>query len=358
MISNESICAAPSAIIGDSAAVQRLRALIEKAARTDLSVLIVGETGTGKELTATKIHSISRRNGAPFVAVNTGALPRELVASELFGHCRGAFTGATEHRCGRFREADGGTLFLDEIGTMDDAAQIALLRALEDGSIRPVGESVDRQVDVRVIAATNEDPRTLAERGQFRHDLLYRFEVLRIDLPPLREIPEDIPRLAAHFVRQISEQYGMPIAGVSRAAFQAFHEYAWPGNARELKNVIAQACALADGGTVEIEHLPARIVKPKTNGHTNGFAAAAGMVNGDGLHVSGESVSSGNGIHEAGPPTADGVFMPVGASLDSMQRAYVFKTLEACGNNKTQAARMLGMSRKTLYDRLDRWGWK
>lgn len=350
-------------MIGSSAPFQRVLYLMSKAAHADLPVLIVGETGTGKELAAWEIHARSARAHKPFVAVNTGALPREIVASELFGHRRGSFTGATSDRPGRFREANGGTLFLDEIGTMEQTVQVSLLRVLENETFRPVGASEDQQVDVRLIAATNEDPRLLAERGLFREDLLYRFEVMRIDLPPLREMRGDIPQLVDHFVRLFSETYEMDVTSVSTGVLDAFVSYDWPGNTRELKNVIAQACVVAERGTIQIEHLPPRWRRhAKTNGITESGpepAHYAGTNDRAPAHAA-ESVSSNDGREHARIATApgfnDGVVVPLGVTLDEVQKTYILRTLEACNNNKTRAAKVLGVSRKTLYDRLDRWG--
>ncbi len=349
-------------LVGSSEPFQKVNELISKAASADLPVLIVGETGTGKELVACEIHARSQRASKPFIAVNTGALPREIVVSELFGHRRGSFTGATSDRLGRFREADGGTLFLDEIGTMDATVQVSLLRVLENETFRPVGASEDEEVDVRLIAATNEDPRALAQRGEFREDLLYRFEVLRIDLPPLREIRDDIPQLVEHFVQTFSEMYQADIDSVSPAVLDALVSYHWPGNTRELKNVIAQACVVAERGTLQLEHLPARWQS------VDGTPASVAIPKADhnapaGLASDANAKPSEQGFNPQATPTPvvapmanGGVVVPLGITLDEVQKTYILRTLEACNNNKTRAAKALGVSRKTLYDRLDRWG--
>jgi DNA-binding NtrC family response regulator len=345
-------------IIGNSAPICRVLELVAKAAHTDVPVLIVGETGTGKEMIARRIHTESRRAGRRFVAVNTGALPRELVASELFGHRKGSFTGASSDKLGRFREADGGTLFLDEIGTMDDLVQVSLLRALETERIRPVGDTTDHQVDVRLIAATNEDPWQLAEVGQFRDDLLYRLEVMRIDLPPLRAVREDIPQLVDHFLAMFAAQFEMPIDGLDAEALEALVKYEWPGNVRELKNVIAQACVVAERGDIGIEHLPARWRKSRSEAAES--AAAHGTFTSDGTEHPRERASRSpqlrTDVDSGRAGFTDGVFVPLGVTLEEVQKEYALKTLQSCDNNKTKTARILGVSRKTLYDRLKRWG--
>ncbi len=238
---------------------------------------------------------------------------------------------------------------------MDDSAQVALLRVLEDGTLRAVGESVDRHVDVRVIAATNVDLRLLADQGAFRPDLLFRFDVMRIELPALREIRDEIPRLVDHFVQLTSQQCGLAIGGVAPEVYRTLSAYDWPGNIRELKNAIAQACVTADRGVIGVEHLPERI-----RGNTsNGFAHHPAATNGTSatMHANGDHSATGPAVQPLNaPPAPEGIFLPIGATLDAVARAYVFKTLEACHDNKSQAARMLGLSRKTLYDRLARWG--
>ncbi len=346
-------------IMGRSAPIRHVLELITKAAHTDLPVLIVGETGTGKELVARQIHAESRRAHKPFIAVNTGALPREIVASELFGHRKGSFTGASSDKLGRFREADRGTLFLDEIGTMDDMVQVALLRALETEAFRPIGAAEDQHVDARLIAATNEDPWRLADSGAFRHDLLYRFEVMRIDLPPLRAIREDIPILVDHFVSRFSRQFEMEIEGIAPAALEALVSYDWPGNIRELKNVIAQASVVAERGEIDTQHLPARWRQSREEAWPDALSSKNGL-----SHIAFQNASRSQTVpHPTAvetnphPPSfTEGVFMPLGVTLDDVEKAYAMKTLQACNYNKTKTAKLLGVSRKTLYDRLNRWG--
>ena len=342
-------------LIGNSKAMHRVFDIVEKAAHVDLPVLIEGETGTGKELVAREIHAAGERRREPFVAVNTGAISRELVASELFGHIKGAFTGATDNKDGRFTEADRGTLFLDEISTMEERVQVALLRVLETGSFRPVGAKADKSADVRLVAATNVSLDTAIDDGLFRRDLLHRLSVFRISLAPLRERVEDIPMMAESFIAEVSRDYALDLAGISPEALKLLSHYAWPGNVRELKNVMAQACILAERGRIEPEHLPPRILETEVAVEPPPVRepAAAMAVPGNG---GGAPVEAAAMAYEGVGASREGVFFPVGASLEDVQKAYTLKTLQHCGNNKTRAAKTLQVSRKTLYDKLLRWG--
>ena len=246
-------------LVGGSPRLQRVYTLIERAAAVDVPVLICGETGTGKDLVANEIHRRSRRAAGPFVAINMGALSQEMIASELFGHTKGSFTGAIENKQGRFAEAEYGTLFLDEIGTMEDRTQLALLRVLESGVYRPMGATRDRTADVRIIAATNEDLDHAVEEGRFRADLLHRFQVIQIHLPPLRELADDIPKLAHHFLHEFNEEFGFALEGLTDEAARMLSAYPWPGNARELRNAVAQAGVMAERGLIDVEQLPERV---------------------------------------------------------------------------------------------------
>jgi transcriptional regulator with GAF, ATPase, and Fis domain len=237
----------PGAILGRSAVVRRLREEIAHVAATDVTVLVLGETGTGKELVARSLHEQSRRSRRPFVALNCGALPENLVESELFGHERGAFTGATERRDGRFTLADGGTLFLDEIGELSLPLQVKLLRVLQEGEFEPLGSSRTRKVDVRVIAATNRDLERAVEQGQFRGDLYFRLNVFPIDVPPLRDRGNDVVLLAEVFARRAAGRLGRVISRVTPLAAVQLKSYDWPGNIRELQNVIERAVVTARG---------------------------------------------------------------------------------------------------------------
>ncbi len=331
-------------------------AMIERAAEADVAVLLVGETGTGKELVAREIHARSQRQKGPFVAVNTGALSAELVASELFGHVKGAFTGADDSHEGRFSEADSGTLFLDEVATMPERIQVVFLRVLEAGVFRSVGANQDRQANVRVIAATNMDLRQAVDAGQFREDLLQRLTVFRIVLPPLRERLEDLPALAQHVLDVHAQDLGLDVEGVSDEALEVFARYPWPGNVRELKNAIIQAAIMAREGVILPEHIPLRITS-----YLDPDRSAAPVERSDsgtqppGLGVAGGETAQDSAVPQAAPPL---VLPPAGLRLEDLDRAYVLKTLAACDNNKTRAAAMLGISRKTLREWLTRWEMK
>lgn len=240
-------------IVGSSPALQRVLAQVAKVAQTDCTILILGETGTGKELLARGIHKRSRRSGGAFIPVNCAAFPPSLIASELFGHEKGAFTGALQRRLGRFEVADGGTIFLDEIGELPVEAQVALLRVLQEREIERVGSSQPIPVDVRILAATNRDIEAAVERGAFREDLYYRLNVVPVRLPPLRERPEDIPILVEHLVARFARQAGKSIHNIEKPTLRLLQAYDWPGNVRELQNVIEHAVALVDGETLAID---------------------------------------------------------------------------------------------------------
>jgi len=322
------------ALVGTSARMRKVYSFVRKAARVDMPVLIVGETGTGKDLVAREVHERSRRKKGPFVVANMGALPAELIASELFGHVRGAFTGALQTKMGRFQEAQGGTLFLDEITTMDERVQVALLRVLEAGKYRRVGGRRDATADARILAASNVDPRRAVRQGLFREDLLHRLEVLRVFLPPLRARKSDIRLLSQYFLDMVSRDFEIEVTGISQSALRALRSYPWPGNVRELKNVIAQAAVMAQRGRIEAEHLP-----PRVSGAPDDQAQA-----------------QGEREHVELPRAKDGMFIPVGTSLAEAEKTHVLRVLGACANNKTRAAELLGISRKTLYNKLAQWG--
>jgi len=240
-------------IVGSSPALQRVLAQVAKVAQADSTVLILGETGTGKELVARAIHKRSRRASGAFIRVNCAAIPPSLIASELFGHEKGAFTGAVQRRLGRFEAADGGTIFLDEIGELPQEAQVALLRVLQEREIERVGSSHPIAVDVRVLAATNRELQAAVERGAYREDLFYRLNVFPIRLPPLRERAEDIPILVEYLVDRFAKQMGKPIRNIEKQTLQRLTAYDWPGNVRELQNVIERAVVLSEGETFAID---------------------------------------------------------------------------------------------------------
>jgi len=338
-------------LVGRSEKMKRLRASIRKAAKVPLPVLIVGETGTGKELVAREIHDHSSRKDGVFLPVHTGTMSRELVASELFGHRKGAFTGATEEKRGCFEDARGGTLFLDEISTMDESVQVALLRVLETGKYRPVGGTREKVADVRILAATSSPPIAAVERGEFRSDLLHRLQVLKVELPALRNNREDIALLAEHFLAEFCLSFHFEMAGISEQVHELLQQYDWPGNIRELRNVVAQAAVSAEHGTILPEHLPPRL--RHKGAHDESEPA----------DLPEPPSGSGEQTAELGDVPCDtnaadgrcGVFLPIELTLDDAQREFVHCTLRFCENNKTKAARLLGISRKALYDKLARW---
>lgn len=253
-------------IIGNSEKMKNIFALIETIKHYDSSVLTLGETGTGKELIARTIHNVGRRKNKPFVPVNCSALPDTLIESELFGHVKGAFTGATSNRPGRFNVADGGTLFLDEVGSLHMNTQVKLLRILQEKIVEPLGSLKKIPVDVRILSATNRDLYELVAKGEFREDLLYRLKVFQIDLPPLREREEDIPLLLDFFITRLNRYYKKNIVGISSSAKDILSNYLWPGNIRELENAMEHALVLADGPILEIKHLPPEIRHADKNG--------------------------------------------------------------------------------------------
>src|SRR4051812_30666654 len=248
-------------IVGASKQMKDVFAKIQRAAQVDSTVLILGETGTGKELVAQALHHNSPRKKGPFVAVNCAAVPATLVESELFGHVRGAFTGATDRRVGRFEQADGGTLFIDEIGDFELGLQAKLLRVLETLTLTPVGGYEDKKVNVRVLAATSRDIHKMVEEGKFREDLFYRLNVVTITLPPLRDRPDDIPILVDHFLREITEQKHTAAKRVSPEVMRRFQSYRWPGNVRELRNTLESMMVLADGDVLTERDLSERIAE-------------------------------------------------------------------------------------------------
>jgi DNA-binding NtrC family response regulator len=305
-------------LVGQAKGMQEVYRWIELAATSTAPVLIYGESGTGKELVARTIHDLSNRRNKPFVAINCAAIPETLIESELFGHERGAFTGATERRLGCFELADGGTLFLDEIAEMDNSTQAKLLRVLQEGNFRRVGGGkTEIQVDVRVVAATNRVPSEALAQGQLREDLFYRLNVFAIPLPPLRERKEDIPLLARTFIEEFNRQDNRQIRGLTPDAERALDRYHWPGNVRELRNVVQRAVVLGGTGLIEFEHLPENVVRT--------VAPAA--------------------------PAATGV-----TPIREMEREMILRALDETGQDKRRAAALLGISLKTLYNTLAKYG--
>ena len=301
-----------SNIIGRSRPMQEICALIERVSRTSSTVLVEGESGTGKELIARAIHYESPRAGHRFLSVNCGALPEDLLESELFGHERGSFTGAVREKKGLFREAHGGTLFLDEISEMSPSMQVKLLRALQEKKVRRVGGNEEEEVDVRIIAATNRDLKEQTETGQFREDLFYRINVIPIRLPPLRRRREDIPLLVDFFIKKYSEGMGIDPKKISVEVMRTLESYHWPGNVRELENVIERALALSTGEAMGTDDLPAHLMHPLPDP-------------GD------ETVLPDNGLQ-------------LEPYLDDVRRQLMAQALDRCNGIQTQAAKVLGMT--------------
>jgi two-component system response regulator HydG len=307
----------PGGIIGQSQPMRRLMEMLATVAPSEATVMISGESGTGKELIARAIHANSQRRKGPYIAVNCAALTETLLESELFGHEKGAFTGAEKRREGRFLAADRGTIFLDEIGEMPLAMQVKLLRVIQEREIQRVGGDQTLKVDVRIVAATNRDLQAEVEAGRFRQDLYYRLNVVALNLPPLREREEDIPLLAAYFLRRYAEKNGKRIKGFTPEAMDRLLKHSWPGNVRELENVVERAVVLGLDEYVGERELPPQL-------------------------LGGESVRSGNGgAHQ---------------TLEEMERVAILDALDAAGGNKSEAARRLGITRKTLHARLVRYG--
>jgi len=317
-------------LIGSGAAMQRVFETIRKVAETDLTVLVRGESGTGKELVAQALHSRSQRRNRPFVAVNCAAISRELVESELFGHEKGAFTGADARRQGRFEVADGGTIFLDEIGDMPPETQAKVLRVLQERSFERVGGAKPIQVDVRVVAATHRHLEEDVRQGRFREDLYYRLRVVEIELPPLRERIGDVPALALRFLEQVNERLGREKQRISESALAQLARQRWPGNVRELRNAIEQASVLASGAVIDVEDL--RLGDP--------IGAAA--------------IETPSGV-ETAPATDDGA-LPFSEAkrraVEGFERDFLLRALRAHGGNISRAAESIGMVRQSLQQKI------
>ncbi|MFI5234237.1 MAG: sigma-54-dependent transcriptional regulator [Gemmatimonadales bacterium] len=317
-------------LVGRSAALERVRALVAQVAPTDARVLVTGESGTGKELVALAIHRASRRSRQSFIPVNCAAIPRDLVESELFGHEKGAFTGATDRRLGRFSLADRGTIFLDEVGDLHPEAQAKLLRVLETGELQRLGAERGERVDVRVVAATNRRLDQAAASGAFREDLFFRLNVFPIELPPLRDRLEDVPALVAHFSARLRPRHP---PGFTPESLDAFRRYAWPGNIRELANVVERLIILS-GGSGEIGIEAVRQVLPADGGR--------------------RAPDGGNGTGLRGGDT--GAPVPLSDALDAHERELIRAAIEHAGGNVAEAARQLKTDRANLYRRMRRLG--
>ena len=310
-------------LIGNSPAMVAIYDRIRQVAPSRATVLIEGESGTGKELAAQSLHTLSPRRGARFVAVHCAALSPQLLESELFGHEKGSFTGATERRMGRFEEANHGTIFLDEIGEIDSATQVKLLRALGEQTIQRVGGNQNIKVDVRVIAATNKNLEAMVREGKFRDDLFYRLDVVPIHMPPLRERRDDIPLLTNAFIQEFARQNQKKIAGLSADAQDAFQRYDWPGNVRELRATIERAVVLCRGERIAVRDLPERVLGRPSPGNGNGKPG-----------LSGGAISFAN------------------LNLAAMEKQFIDQALHLTHGNITEAAKLLGISRRTLHRKL------
>ena len=310
-------------LVGSSKKMQEVFHLVEMVSPSTASVLITGESGTGKELVARTIHDLSPRKGKPFIAINCAAIPETLIESEIFGHEKGAFTGAMERRVGCFELAEGGTLLLDEIGEMPVATQAKLLRVLEDRKLRRLGSKVETTVDVRVLAATNKVPEEAVASGQLRNDLYYRLNVFNIHMPPLREHKEDLPDLVQSLIGDMNSKHNRNVQMLSDAVMNLFQGYSWPGNVRELRNTLERAVIVCEASVIETKHLPPAF------GHAPARAAAMDP----------------NALH-----------LGVGTTVEEAERQLIMKTLESTNNNKTRAAEILGISLKTLHNKLKEYG--
>jgi DNA-binding NtrC family response regulator len=309
-------------LVGASKPMQEVMRIVEMAAPSSASVLITGETGTGKEIVARTIHKLSPRADNPFVAINCSAIPESLMESEIFGHERGAFTGAAERRIGCFELADGGTLLLDEIGEMPAPTQAKLLRVLEDRKVRRLGSKSETPVDVRVLAATNKDPEQAVSSGVLRQDLYFRLNVFHIHLPPLRDHKEDIPQLVEYMLRDINTKHSKHVRGIGADVLDIFMSHTWPGNVRELRNALERAAIMCDRDLIGRVHLPGEFGK-------------AGVKS---------------------PGDLSSMRFPVGTTVDAVERELILQTLRATGNNKTRAADLLAISLKTLHNKLKEYG--
>jgi DNA-binding NtrC family response regulator len=305
-------------LIGNSPEMRKIYSVVEQAAPTGASVLITGESGTGKELIAQTIHHLSPRASFPFVGINCAAIPETLLESEIFGHEKGAFTGAADRRQGCFELADRGTLFLDEIGEMTPATQVKLLRVLQERKFRRLGGRIEQSVDVRVIAATNIDPQEAVKQSKLREDLFYRLNVFSFRLPPLRERKEDLALLTQSFINEFNQRNQKSIIGVDQQTMRMIEHYAWPGNVRELRNVIERATILSPGPFIEPKHLPPSLAEEPTPQHQPQVALAPGI------------------------------------TVEEAERRLILMTLEHTRDNKTRAAEILGISLKTLHNKLNK----
>jgi transcriptional regulator with PAS, ATPase and Fis domain len=363
-------------IVGDSVEMQKIREVVEQVAPTEITVLITGESGTGKEVVARAIHAGSTRSGKPLKTVNCGAIPEGIIESELFGHERGSFTGASDQRKGYFELADNGTIFLDEIGELPLAAQVKFLRILENGEYQRVGSSVARRVNVRVIAATNKDLELEVRQNRFRADLFYRLRSVNIHLPPLRERAEDVPLLVRHFIAEITERDGIKFGGISQEAMEVLRTHRWPGNVRELRNVVESILVLEKGKRIEAEDvrrylherepestersLPVPLGKSVEQAERELILRAlldikANLMDLKTLLLEHLQSTDGGEQSRREPVVVDDSGSS-SLSLEQMERRMIAEALERYKGNRRVAARVLNISERTLYRKIKEYG--
>ncbi|MEN2280966.1 sigma-54 dependent transcriptional regulator [Algoriphagus sp. SE2] len=322
-----------SYVIGSSAEAEKLEKHIQLVAPTDLSVLVLGETGTGKEFVSRRIHDLSTRKNGPFVAIDCGALPRELAGSELFGHVKGAFTGALDHKTGHFESAKGGTIFLDEIGNLSYEVQIQLLRAIQERTIRKIGGNKEIQIDVRIIAATNDNLILQSGDGHFREDLYHRLNEFTLHAIPLRRRKEDLEDFSQQFLEESNQRLNKSVSGFTPEVWEIFLAYDWPGNLRELRNIIKRAVLLTSGGLVEKDALPSDLYEP--SGQVSGF----------------NNGNSSFSMNDELPSPKD-----YKSKWVEQEKELIQKVLNDTKFNKSKTARILNMDRKTLYSKMEKYG--
>lgn len=332
-------------IVGQSESIRKVLGFVERVADSDSTVLVSGESGTGKELIAKAIHYNSPRSTKPFVPINCGAIPGELLESELFGHVKGAFTGAIHARVGRFEMAQKGTIFLDEIGDMPVSLQVKLLRVLQERKFEPVGSTKTMECDVRIIAATNVDLEKAVAEGKFREDLYYRLNVIPMTIPPLRERQSDLPLLIQHFIDTFNKNKNRQISGISAEALDLLHHYNWPGNIRELENLVERIAILKGTGQIDIYDLPEKYRQRNYTGAVNSSFTHAGVEN---QHSS--STTEVSSIPENG--------MDFNSAVDAYENALILQALEKTGWNRNQAAILLKLNRTTLVEKIKKKGLK
>ncbi len=320
-------------LVGNSEPMHQVFSLIRQVAPTKAAVLITGESGTGKEIVARSIHQLSPRSKGPFIAINCAAMPETLMESELFGHEKGSFTGAVERRAGCFELAQGGTLLLDELAEMPIGTQAKLLRVLEDSRVRRLGGKGEMLVDVRVIAATNRPPQEALRKGLLREDLYYRLNVFALDLPPLRRRLDDIPALASAILGDLNKKHGVTITSIDTEVLARLQRHNWPGNVRELRNTLERAAIIAGSGLIQLQHLPANF----------------GEILGAAQPAAGQPPAGISG----GP---EGITLPVGTTVEQAEKSLILLTLAHTKNNKTRASDILGISLKTLFNKLKEYG--